>query len=654
MLGAAVLGALMAATYVEVAIEDDGPLFEVEASGANFLESAIGETQHHSALEAALLQLRRLNVGHYHRATPYCTLDDKPCNLQVIRHQVSNRGAAFRFLRDALSLIGGSAIDHRSWSWNEAAVSFLEEMDRHTGEGHYTRAITRLTNNETFGHSVIDVLADMILDDPLASNEEDAVIASAIQSEADFVRAFKAALLEVNHLKSLNLARTGAKATANATCEPKIAMLLDEFDIAHYHSMESIAHLFDSSGARIRADELRRYFYGPYANAAVETSIYPCFVAGALALDADILVMPSAATKWVASFHLCSQTEGAPEFSFREATREALGPAYDLLDEYDVLFTPEVILLPPSSRPQARLLNPMEHEFSEDPELYARASGALSEHGYCPVVLMGQGAVDSALSLSYLLYCYQDAAFLRSFVPKTQPPFGKCSVFRADDTHHGSYFITPCKGRVLIDPRGLLVDGAASDDAVMWDYCMPPGSAYSVYTFRHAMETIGLQAIFSHQLGEKRPTMAEWYAFLGSATYVISLSHEQYSAGQIILEAAVMSIPVFSLAQRHHQRVFMPEFCFVHSPYETFMKIHLLHCESTDSDGGCVPGARYRELQSAIAKNVQLYNSAPSSRSLEMLLWHSARGHGIPVGSLQGCMFPRPGYPTRSLIERNR
>ena len=263
---------------------------------------------------------------------------------------------------------------------------------------------------------------------------------------------------------------------------------------------------------------------------------------------------------------------------------------------------------------------------------------------------MGQGAVDSSLSLSYLLYCYHDAAFLRSFIPKTEPrpepQFGVCFVFHADDS-------TPCKGRVLIDPRGLLVrNGAAAEDAVMWDYCLPPGSAHSVFTFRLAMETIGLQAMYAHQLGEKRPTMAEWYAFLGSATYVVSLSHMQFSAGQIILEAAVMGIPVFSLAQRHHQRVFMPEFCFVHSSYETFMKIHLLQCESTDWDGACVRGARYRELQNAIAKNVELYNSAPSSRSLEMQLWHSARGHGIPAGSLQGCVFPRRGDATRGLSER--
>ena len=354
MCGAALLGALIAAACVEVAIEDDGPIFEVEASGANYLESAIGETQHHSALEAALLHLRRLNAGHYHRDITYCDLDNKPCKVQENRHQVSNRGAAFRFLRDALSVIGGSAINHGSWSLNEAAVAFLGEMDRHRGSGHYIRTISRLTDD--FGHSLIDVLADMILDDPLASNEEDAAIASAIQSEANFVRAFKAALLEVNHLESLSLARTGAGTTASATGEPKIAMLLDEFDIAHHHSMESIAHLFDSSGARIRADELRRYFYGPYANAAVETAIYPFFVAGALALDADILVMPSASMKWVASAHQCNRTEGAPEFSSREGTREALGPAYDLLDEYDVLFTPEVILLPSSRRPQARLL----------------------------------------------------------------------------------------------------------------------------------------------------------------------------------------------------------------------------------------------------------------------------------------------------------
>jgi hypothetical protein len=105
---------------------------------------------------------------------------------------VSNRGAAFRFLRDALSLMGGSAITNRSWSWNEAAVAFLGEMDRHRGSGHYIRTISRLTDD--FGHSLIDVLADMILDNPLASNEEDAAIASAIQSEANFVRAFKAAL----------------------------------------------------------------------------------------------------------------------------------------------------------------------------------------------------------------------------------------------------------------------------------------------------------------------------------------------------------------------------------------------------------------------------------------------------------------------------
>ena len=45
MLG--VLGALIAAACVGVAIEDDGPLFEVEASGANYLETAIGETQRH-------------------------------------------------------------------------------------------------------------------------------------------------------------------------------------------------------------------------------------------------------------------------------------------------------------------------------------------------------------------------------------------------------------------------------------------------------------------------------------------------------------------------------------------------------------------------------------------------------------------------------
>jgi hypothetical protein len=408
---------------------------------------------------------------------------------------VSNRGAAIRFIRDTLSLIGGSTVN-QSWSWNEAAVHFLEEMYRLSGSDLYSTTIVAVTE-DFFGHS----LADLVADGPLTPHEEDAVITSGIQSEATFVRAFKAALLEVNHLKRLNLARTRAEATANATCKPKIAMLLDDFDIAHHHSLESIAHLFDSSGARIRADVLRRYFYGPYANAAVETTFYPFFVAGALALDADILVMPSASTKWIASAHLCKtegdlRTEGAPEFSFREGTREALGPAYDLLDEYDVLFTPEVIFLPPS-RPQARLLYPMEHEFSEDPELYARASGALSEHGYCPVVLMHQGAVDSALSLSYR--GYRDAAFLRSFVPKMElhpePKFGVCFRFRAGT--YNSLFTMPCKGRVLIDPRGHLVDGAAMDDAVVWDHCSPGTKAYSVYTFRRAMATIGLQAIFS-------------------------------------------------------------------------------------------------------------------------------------------------------------
>ena len=76
--GVGLLGALVAAANVEVAIKDDGPLFEVEAYRASYLESAIDETQQHSALEAALLHLRRLNTGHYHRDTRYC--DNKPCS----------------------------------------------------------------------------------------------------------------------------------------------------------------------------------------------------------------------------------------------------------------------------------------------------------------------------------------------------------------------------------------------------------------------------------------------------------------------------------------------------------------------------------------------------------------------------------------------
>jgi hypothetical protein len=259
----------------------------------------------------------------------------------------------------------------------------------------------------------------------------------------------------------------------------------------------------------------------------------------------------------------------------------------------------------------------MEHEFTEDVELYARAASALSQHGFCPVVLQHHGAAESFPSLGYLPY--PDLAFLQRFTrTRTAAP------------------------RVLIDPRGLdffaVDDGVASEDRVMWDRCRPPDRDYTVFAFRKALHAIGLEPMFTHILGQKRPTMAEWYTFLGSAKYVVSLSHRQYSAGQVIAEAAVMGIVVFSLAQRHHQRVLMPEFCFVQSPYEVFLKISFLERASADPGGECVADARYRELQDAIAKNVKLYLRAPDTHSLEMQLWHSLdHGHA----DAQSCVFPR-------------
>ena len=160
----ALLGALIAAAAsahfpVGDAVGKDRPLFEVEASGASYLEPAVGEarrgeapaTRHDSALEAALLHLRRLNAGRYHRDTAICAAC---CNDREVRHQLSNRGAAIRFIRDALSLIGGSTVN-QSWSWNEAAVHFLEEMYRLSGSDLYSTSITAVAETPSATLSLI-------------------------------------------------------------------------------------------------------------------------------------------------------------------------------------------------------------------------------------------------------------------------------------------------------------------------------------------------------------------------------------------------------------------------------------------------------------------------------------------------------------------
>jgi hypothetical protein len=268
------------ATSAVRGVRMDGPFFEVEATAGE----AHVSPWHDTALEAALLKLRRLNVGRFHRTNaPYEWCEGVPSCQE--RAQVSHRGAARRFVRDALSLIGGpapeeanSCTDARKSSWNETVYSLLFEADScwHRPNESFYNAIAD-SAKKFLGQSFVDVLLEFAP----GSHEEDSVIETAMQSEASFVRAFKTALLNVHQSLEGTQVRADSNAT-NGTCEPKVAFLIDEFDLAHEHSMASIAHLFDSSGARITADALRVYFNDRYADVAVSTTFYPFFCSACL------------------------------------------------------------------------------------------------------------------------------------------------------------------------------------------------------------------------------------------------------------------------------------------------------------------------------------------------------------------------------------
>ena len=78
----------------------------------------------------------------------------------------------------------------------------------------------------------------------------------------------------------------------------------------------------------------------------------------------------------------------------------------------------------------------------------------------------------------------------------------------------------------------------------------------------------------------------------------------------------MMGVVVFSLPQRQMARVTMPEFCFVHSAYETLLKIALLETED-------VGEALYWQLREEIESNAQRYLRAPGWGELALKLRNS-------------------------------
>ena len=135
------------------------------------------------------------------------------------------------------------------------------------------------------------------------------------------------------HSASLKVAGGGA----GAATPPRVAFVFNEFDLVQNNSKSAIPDLLDSSGARITYQKLRSHFYGQYLDANVSQTIYPIYIAHALALQADLLIAIRAHRKILGA---------ANEYNY--STRPYIyaywGSAMALLDEYDVLITPGTTL----------------------------------------------------------------------------------------------------------------------------------------------------------------------------------------------------------------------------------------------------------------------------------------------------------------------
>ena len=187
----------------------------------------------------------------------------------------------------------------------------------------------------------------------IESLEVDGTVRSTVANDLQWLNAYK------NALQAAHEESTKVESCCNRHCnEPTVAFVFNEFDLAHNHTVASITHLLDPSGARIPYEMLKKYWLNDYFDAPIEQSTFPVYIEHVLALHADILVTVHTHRK------VHDALENEYTYSWRPHDLAYWGLAYHLIDEYDVLITPVLEKLPPTNRTcgQLRLLWPVEHE----------------------------------------------------------------------------------------------------------------------------------------------------------------------------------------------------------------------------------------------------------------------------------------------------